>query len=209
MIVTGGAIGVGFCTRSGSGWYPLRRRPFSTGLPGRMNSSRTSCAYAQMSIARLTNSPPLSTVIAVGPAVCHDRRQRRRDPDASQRPIRDECERFAREHVEHRQRAKPPALSQSCADEVHRPPLIRPRRRRQRHPRSTRQLLSRFRPHGEPLVVVEAINPFRIDWRPFSFQEHRQPAIAEAHADRGQFLEPLAECVLAIARLRRGGDKPR
>ena len=44
----------------------LSMKAFSTGLPGRMNSSRTSCAYAQASIARLTNSPPLSTVIAVG-----------------------------------------------------------------------------------------------------------------------------------------------
>jgi hypothetical protein len=39
---------------------------FSTGLPGQMNSRRTSCAYAQASIARVTNSLPLSTVIAVG-----------------------------------------------------------------------------------------------------------------------------------------------
>jgi hypothetical protein len=39
---------------------------FSTGLPGRINSSRTSWAYAHTSIARPTNSLPLSTVIAVG-----------------------------------------------------------------------------------------------------------------------------------------------
>jgi len=46
---------------------PLRlsMNAFSTGLPGRMNSSHTSCVYAHPSLARPTNSP-LSTVIAVG-----------------------------------------------------------------------------------------------------------------------------------------------
>lgn len=35
-------------------------------LPGRMKSRRTSCAYAHSSMARLTNSPPSSSVIACG-----------------------------------------------------------------------------------------------------------------------------------------------
>src|SRR5262249_6916615 len=89
---------------------------------------------------------------------------------------------------------------QARADEIHAPSLVGPRRCGEWHPRPARQLLARFRAHRQILLVVEAIDAFRIHRPPFAFQQYRQPAIAEAHADRGQFLEPLAERVLAIAR---------
>jgi hypothetical protein len=85
------------------------------------------------------------------PTPLQDLAERARDLDAGKRSIGDERERLERVEVEHGQGPKPTAIDQTRAHEIHTPPLIRPRRGRQRHARPTGQLPPRLRAHLESL----------------------------------------------------------
>jgi hypothetical protein len=70
----------------------------------------------------------------------HQVAQRRRDPDAGERSIGDERQRFACVEIQHGQRPKLAPVRQAHAHEVYAPALVGSRRTRQRAARASRQL---------------------------------------------------------------------
>ncbi len=97
-----------------------------------------------------------------------------------------------REIIHHGQQANPAAILQGVEQEVQRPALVDPAWDRQRCPADDAAPTAAT-PHREPLLAIQAVDPFEIYAIALAAEQDVEPAIPKAPAFGGQNAQPLAQ----------------
>lgn len=148
-------------------------------------------ANAQRSSACEMNSGPLSTVIPAGrPCRATNVSSTRATRPASERRVDFDAVALARVRIDDVERAEATTVGEVVVDEVHRPALIRMRRRRQRHRPHGTELLARALSYRQSFASVEPINALAIHDPTFTHQQDVQASVAEPRTLSGELAHP-------------------
>lgn len=120
-----------------------------------------------------------------------------RDADARDRVVRNRCQAFAAEVIDHAQNSEPPTIDEGVRHEVQRPALVRTLRDRHRRLRTQRPLAAAAFAHGEPFFAIEPEQLLVVHLYPLASQQNVQPAIAEPATLRRQLSQTFTDRIVS------------